>query len=621
MIVYLASKKEFLEDLFSGQIETIIFDIFKKVLMKSVSSSEKLSWRNSLERMYKILSDEKIPENASIAVEYQIPMTSKRIDLIIAGKNEKKENILIIVELKQWEKVEKTDKDAIVKTYIANAMREVVHPSYQAWSYKSLLEDFNLSIRVKNIQVKPCVYLHNYLPDNQINNNFYNEYIKKAPLFFKSDAKKLKNFILENIVYPDDEKILEIIENSKLAPSKNLADTLVSLIQGNQEFIMIDEQKLVYEKVINITNKNKIDNKKSVIIVEGGPGTGKSVVAINLLVSTIQKGLLSRYVTKNAAPRAVYEAKLSGTLKKSQISNLFTGSGSFVNNEENDYDLLIVDEAHRLNEKSGLFQSIGENQIKEIIHAAKTTVFFIDEDQRVTLKDIGTKDEIKKWANALNAQVIEMELESQFRCNGSDGYIAWLDNVLQIRPTANYTLEGIDYDFKVFDNPNDLKEAIIEKNTKGTNARIVAGYCWDWISKRADLKSECDIKIGEFEMKWNLAKDGSLWIMKPTSINEAGCIHTCQGLEIEYIGVIIGPDLIVRDGKVITRPEKRAKTDASLKGYKTLYKKNPQLAKETADKIIKNTYKTLMSRGSKGCYIFCVDEETLAYFKDRVGLK
>ena len=194
-----------------------------------------------------------------------------------------------------------------------------------------------------------------------------------------------------------------------------------------------------------------------------------------------------------------------------------------------------------------------------------------------------------------------------------------MDNTLQIRETANKTLEGIDYDFKVFNSFHDLRKAIIEKNTQGTNARITAGYCWNWISKKPEAKNEYDIKIGNFEMRWNLTEDGNLWILKPESINEAGCIHTCQGLEIEYIGVIIGPDMIARDGQIVTFAEKRAKTDASLKGYKTLLKKNPEKARELANKIIKNTYKTLMSRGSKGCYIACVDEELNEYFKARLS--
>ncbi|MCK4248822.1 MAG: DUF2075 domain-containing protein, partial [Candidatus Omnitrophica bacterium] len=345
-------------------------------------------------------------------------------------------------------------------------------------------------------------------------------------------------------------------------------------------------------------------------------GTGKSVVAINLLVQITDKQLVTRYVTKNSAPRAVYESVLTGSFTKTHITNLFSGSGAYTNTEENVFDVLIVDEAHRLNEKSGIFQNMGENQIKEIIRASKCSIFFVDDDQRVTWKDIGEKKVIEELAGQLGVTVHNLDLQSQFRCNGSDGYLAWLDNVLEIKETANETLQDINYDFRVFDSPNKLKEAILNKNKINNKARLVAGYCWEWASKKPENSTVKDIVIKEhdFAMQWNLTTDGNLWIRKPESVNEVGCIHTCQGLELDYVGVLIGPDIIVRDNKVIVQPDKRAKTDQSLKGYKKALKETPEAANQKAEAIIKNTYRTLMTRGQKGCYIYCTDPETNTYF-------
>jgi hypothetical protein len=275
----------------------------------------------------------------------------------------------------------------------------------------------------------------------------------------------------------------------------------------------------------------------------------------------------------------------------------------------------VVDEAHRLNEKSGMFQNLGENQIKEIIHAAACSVFFIDEDQKVTMKDIGSKDEIKKQAKLLNAEVIEMELSSQFRCNGSDAYLAFLDNLLQIRETANTDLKEINYEFKVCDSPAELQKIIFEKNKEKNSARLVAGYCWDWKSQKDNNAMDIEFPEYKFAMKWNLALDSMLWIMKPNSVNEIGCIHTCQGLELDYVGVIIGEDLIVRNGIVLVDPAKRSRMDSSIKGYKKLFKENPEKAKDLIRKIIKNTYRTLMTRGMKGCYVWSVDKETNEWLK------
>ena len=490
---------------------------------------------------------------------------------------------------------------------------ETSHPSYQAFSYAALINSFNQTVYEEDIKLNPCAYLHNYNDNGVINNSFYDYYLQKAPAFLKNDAAKLREFIKKFVKHGDKTNIMYRIDNGKIKPSKALSDNLASMMKGNKEFIMIDDQKVVYETALSLARKSDQGNK-NVLIVQGGPGTGKSVVAVNLLVASIKAGLNSRYVTKNSAPRDVYASKLTGTLRKTEFSNLFSGSGSFMETQDNSFDFLIVDEAHRLNEKSGMFKNLGENQVKEIMQAAKCSIFFIDEDQKVTFSDIGSKEEITSWAKELGCNVYNMELLSQFRCNGSDGYLAWLDNVLQIRETANIDFSNIDYDFKIFDSPSKLRDFIFEKNKISNKARLVAGYCWDWVSKKD--KEAYDIVIPEFDfrMKWNLASDGNLWIIKPESVSEVGCVHTCQGLDLDYVGVIIGDDFVVRDGKVIINPKKRAKTDKSLNGYGKLSKIDQKLASIQADLIIKNTYRTLMTRGMKGCYVYFIDKETEEYF-------
>jgi len=272
-----------------------------------------------------------------------------------------------------------------------------------------------------------------------------------------------------------------------------------------------------------------------------------------------------------------------------------------------------------LNEKSGMFSNLGENQIKEIINAAKCSVFFVDEDQRVTMKDIGSRGEVEYWAKRAGAEVYYMELESQFRCNGSDGYLAWLDQMLGIRETANVNVGDLNYHFEVVDNPNTLYERIAHYNLERNRARLVAGYCWPWHSKKD--KKAMDIVMPEynFGMQWNLTDDGMLWIVSPHSVNQVGCIHTCQGLEVDYVGVIMGDDLVIRDGHWVCRPEKRASSDKSIHGLKALLKRDPQRGQEMAELIIKNTYRTLMTRGMKGCLVFSTDRETRAWIRGEVG--
>ena len=619
MIVYLANKTQFREDIRSNRIEEIVHDTFKKALGKSVGASELVSWKHSLSEMGKVLEDAGIPNNAGVAIEFNIPQTGKRVDFIVTGTRGDGQRTAVIVELKQWQEARATTKDAIVSTFVGGREREVNHPSYQAWSYAMLIEDFNETVRQDPIHLRPCAYLHNCASGSVIHAPFYSAHTQLAPAFLRDDANKLREFIKAHVKYGDGGETMYRIRDGRIRPSKGLADHLASLMQGNREFYLIDEQKVVYETALHLATSSTPENK-NVLLVNGGPGTGKTVVAINLLVELTNRALVSQYVTKNSAPRAVYENKLTGTLKKSRISNLFVGSGSFTETPPNTFQGLIVDEAHRLNEKSGLFSNLGENQIKELIDASTFTVFFLDEDQRIHWKDIGDKNQIREWAEFLGANVTEMDLESQFRCNGSDGYLAWIDQVLQVRETANTTLEGANYEFKVCESAAELKELIYQRNRLNNRARMVAGYCWDWLSRKSKsnpVPKDYDIKLdgGDFKAKWNLSEDGSLWILKPDSVSEVGCIHTCQGLELDYVGVIIGPDLVVRNCMVITDAAKRSSGDSSIKGYKGLLKIDSAAAHEKADLIIKNTYRTLMTSGTKGCYVYSTDPETNLYLQ------
>lgn len=621
MIVYQNDKTGFLKDALAKDIEDIILQAFRARTGRGVAISEVLSWKESLVALAKVLNDEGIPGDCGVAIEYGIPQTAKRIDFILSGQDGQRSEQLIIIELKQWQSARKTDRDAIVATRFSHGECQVSHPSYQAWSYASLLKNFNEAVYEGDIALQPCAYLHNYVDDGVLTDDFYEHYVTLAPLFLKGEVEreKLRQFIKQHVRYGDGRSMLYRIENGRIRPSKSLVESLCGMLAGQLEFVLVDDQKVVYETALSLATVAGAQSKQ-VVIVEGGPGTGKSVVAVNLLVALTGRRLVAKYVTKNAAPRAVFESVLAGTHRKSQISNLFTGSGSFTETPADTFDALIVDEAHRLNEKSGIYSNLGTNQIQELIGSAKCSIFFLDEDQRVTLKDIGEKAEIERFARQSGAVVTTLTLSSQFRCNGSDGYLAWLDNALGIRPTANSTLETAEFDFRVFGSPEQLRREILKLNKIRNKARMVAGYCWDWQSRKNPSAEDVVIPEHHFAMRWNLTKDGGLWMVAPESVNEIGCIHTCQGLEVDYIGVVVGPDLVFRDDRVIAQPAMRSKHDKSLNGYKRLLEIDPKEAVRRAELIIKNTYRTLMTRGMKGCYVYFTDGPLERHFRSHLGL-
>lgn len=615
MIVYQEAKKQFLHDVRLDLIEDKIEQKVRERLHKKTASNEFMSWMNSMQYMYKVMEDKSIPDESIIAIEYRIPNSNKRVDFIVSGEDQMGRESAVVIELKQWQKMEKVEsKEAIVKTNLHGRNVETIHPSYQAWSYVSMIEDYNEDVRRYKINLKPCAYLHNYrLKENDdLVDECYEYYIDKAPVFTRGDTDRLSKFISKYIKKGNPD-VLYHIDHGRIVPSKSLQDSLSSMLRGNQEFTLIDDQKVVFERALEIVKK---EEKKKVYIVHGGPGTGKTVLAINMLVAILNMDQNVMYVTKNSAPREVYRKKLTdGKYRKAYIDNLFKGSGSFTEAISDDFDCLIVDEAHRLNEKSGMFQNLGENQVKEIINAAKTSIFFVDDFQMVTTKDIGSTNEIKKWCRYFDAEVYEDTLLSQFRCNGSDSYLSWIDNVLEINLEATDDFD-FDYDIRICDSPEEVRELILEKNIINNKSRMVAGYCWNWIKEGKNNSDIHDIQIGDFGMSWNLGSS-STWAIDPESVNEIGCIHTCQGLEFDYVGVIIGEDLRYDDG-IITDFTKRARTDQSLKGLKGLYKKNKEEALKIADRIIKNTYRTLLTRGQKGCYIYCVDKDLQEYLKKRL---
>ena len=620
MLIYEGVKNSFLQDVDNDLLAP---ELKKKVYEKMgryTSDSEYRSWAESMVFMYKVMNDKEIPDDAGIAIEYNVPQTDKRVDFIISGYNDEEKPGVIIIELKQWDKVEKVDNSALVETYTGHALRKVVHPSYQAWSYAKLIKDYNSTVQDLDIDINPCSYLHNYIrKDNDpLDDEQYKVFTDAAPAYTNGQVYDLRKFIKKTVKKGDNKEILYEIDHGKIRPSKSLQDSIRSMIEGNQEFIMIDEQRVVYDEIIRLSELCQKDHKKRTVICQGGPGTGKSVVAVQLLAELTQRGQFVQYVSKNMAPRTVYLEKLKGMKRLTGVENLFKGSSGYVEIGNNQINTLIVDEAHRLELKSQYTKDNGNNnQIREIIHASRCSVFFIDESQRVTLKDIGTIEEIERLAKEEGSEIYHMELLSQFRCNGSNGYLAWIDNVLEIRDTANHNLNGIDYDFRIFDNPHELRRAIVEKNRISRKARLVAGYCWNWPKSTQNDPDYHDIVIDDFEMSWNLS-GGEAFALDEKSIDYAGCIHTTQGLEFDYIGVIIGNDMRYEDNHILTDFTKRANTDQSIKGLKKMYREKPEEALKIADEIIKNTYRTLMTRGMKGCYIYCTDKALSEYLKRRI---
>lgn len=616
MIVYSGTKSQFNNDVNLNLISDKILEKLREKHLSGGQESEYQSWQNSLHFMRSAIDDPDIPNDVEVAIEYQIPRTSKRVDFMIAGADAANTNNVVVVELKQWSKAEKVD-DIMrhsVRAYTGGANRIVNHPSYQAYAYATFIKNSSEQVQDERIGIKPCAYLHNCSPAARtpLDDDIYTPWLEEAPLFDKSQTIQLRNFIKKFIVSKSSSgDLLYKIDNGRIRPSKALQDCLVSLMKGNEEFMLLDDQAVVFDLCKKYMTQCRKDMQKRTIIIQGGPGTGKSVLAVNLLKEFLLKNNNACYCTKNSAPREAYQKLLAKSNYKAMVNikQLFRSPFGLCNLTSNFYDCLIVDETHRLVKKMyGDWK--GENQVKECINASLFTVFLLDEDQQITKKDIGSVEEIKKWATELGSEVIMNEdtvLQSQFRCNGSDQYIQLINNILQIGKPMDIDLKELNFDIRVFDDPNELRDTLRELNKINNKARMVAGYCYDWNVKHN--RGEYDIYLENgFKAKWNLEND-KIWAINPNSFEEVGCIHTAQGLEFDYIGVLIGNDLRFdkTGGKIITDRTKISKDDKSS-GIRSA-------KDDVAERLIKNTYKTLLTRGQKGCFIYCEDKALVDYIR------
>ena len=620
MIVYEDTLGNFKQDVLLNEITDEIYENLRRLKLSGGTRSEINSWNNSLHFMKDVLECKELPDDIKVAVEYNIPQTSKRVDFMVLGSDSNSEDNLIIVELKQWSMVSKIDDS--FKHSIMSDLRShepTAHPSYQAYSYKSLLVNYCDDVELKKDNIHSCAYLHNLNEKYRdvIEDEIYADWTSEAPAFLQKDVLKLRTFITKYIkAKSSDGELLYKIDYGRIRPQKALQDSLDSMLCGNEEFKMIDEQVVAYDMIMKTIENATKDNKKHVMIIEGGPGTGKSVLAINVLAKCISElRLNASYITKNSAPRNCYSQLLTkGNAKKLVDLKLAIKSPhSLPSTPKNGIDVGLFDEAHRMQHKPYMYK--GNDMLYDAIYACKTSIFFVDLDQRVTVNDCYDVNDIIETAKNQGA-VIDFEkpfeLTSQFRCNGSDSYISFINNLLGISKTANTTISNKDFEFRVFDDPTSLRDELRKKNEVNNKARMVAGYCYDWNVKYK--RGEWDLEIGnDFKAKWNLEGD-SIFAINPNSFEQVGCIHTVQGMEFDYVGVFIGKDLYYDGKSVKTNKLAVSKDDRSsgIRGCKD---------EALADRLIRNTYKVLLTRGQKGCYIYCEDKALNEYIKGHITEK
>ncbi len=606
MLAYNETIKQFNRDVINNQI---MIKISNKL---NAGKSEQTAWKDAAVYMKNIIELAGLADDVEIGMELKIPITNNRIDFLIAGLNEKLEKSLIIIELKRWSMVSKTNKYRLVNADDTRYGQDALHPSYQAYTYKLNLEAYNQNVNDKNIKVSSCSYLHNLYEDRDIKDSFYSEFLEKSPVFGANDNQSLADFIKKHVRRAHHNQILYEIDSSRIIPAQMLMNTLSFELSNSEVFTLLDKQEICYQNIMRTIKDHENTKQKQVFIVRGGAGTGKSVIAIKILNEFIQNKKLAFYVTKNSAVRNVYSKKLSGK-ENAHLKTLFLSTINISRDRpKNQYECLVVDEAHRLPERSKSGNILlGEDLIREIIESTKVSIFFIDEKQQVDIRDYATIEKITNTAKKLGCQVYDNEnlrLLSQFRCSGNDEYIKTVESILY---NEEFKIEyNSEYEVETFDTIHNWYEAIKDKVDHTSNSRMLAGDVFDWVSKN-DSKA-LDININGLSLQWN--KD-TTFSADESQKYRVGHIDTVQGLEFDYVGLIIGDDLVFNP--LTHKVETDYTRHPDNAGHFRRHGRRAPLKEDLSqiDMIIRNTYNTLMKRGMKGIYIYCLDKKLNDYLK------
>lgn len=624
MRLYSGMSPEFIDHAVHNRIAALLRDAFQRVYRYRPPASEENAWRNSLRAVSQVLEHGRLLDHG-IILEYQLPLTSKRLDCLITGRDKDGRDQSVIVELKQWSGCERASEPNLVCTVVGQARRDVLHPSAQVGQYRRYLADVHTAFHegARPIILSACAYLHNYEVEERdpLFSEQYSHLLHESPVFSADDVDPLTDFLCFRLERGEGKPVLDRVEGSRYQPSKKLLEHVANVIDGVPAFTLLDEQKVVFDKIYSAAKSGFSHRKKQVFLIHGGPGTGKSVIAIQLMAQLSKcEGKNAQYATGSQAFTKTLQ-KIVG-IRAAQQFKYFSSYGDA---DPSEIDALICDEAHRLratstNRFTARASQTGKPQIQEVIDAAKVAVFFIDDRQIVRPKEVGSSELIRTAAANNGCELHEYILDAQFRCAGSDGFINWIDNTLGIQKTANVIWnqeEEKNFEVRIFDSPIALEKAIRQKATDGYSARMTAGFCWPW-SKELGLGGTLieDVVIGDYRRPWNAPSGLSglargiprevHWAYDPRGIDQVGCVYTAQGFEFDYVGVIWGPDLVYESSKEAWKGNREASHDRVVRG-----------SGERFVELVKNTYRVLLSRGLKGCYVHFMDKGTEIFIRNR----
>ena len=575
------------------------------------SEGEVRSWDNSLKSLAEVANNVH-SKDVGVVLEYHLPYSGYRIDALFFGKDAEKNNSASVVELKQWSEVELIDEYSL---NVKVGGKERLHPSQQALDYSEHLAEIHSSFIDSSISPKPCAYCHNLPTNSGLEDPRFQEILKKSPLFKQRDRDLFSEYLEYAIGLGNGIQLMNSFTNGKFRPNKKLLEVLDGVINKNERWHLIEKQRLAYNAIWAQILKSKRGinkNKSTAILVRGGPGTGKTVIATQLLADALRNSFIAIHSTGGKAFTTNLRAQFKGA------DNLFAWNMSMRTAPTQGLDVLLVDEAHRIRYTSDTrwtpkSQQKQKSQIEELLSAAKVTVFFLDENQYVRPDEIGCTQLVRDETKKLGIPLIEYDLDTQFRCGGCTEYIEWVDYFLGFSKDEPKNWRN-NYSFTVVESPKELEKIIPESKEKGETSRIVAGFCWPWSNPQQDGSLVNDVVIGDWSHPWNAKAMESrvykpenhpytLWANTDAGENQIGCIYSAQGIEFDCVGVILGEDLVWREDTWVCQKDKSKDSPVKTKNADTL-------------RLVRNAYRVLLTRGIKETRLMCLDDETRDHIKE-----
>ncbi|MDR9391395.1 MAG: DUF2075 domain-containing protein [Trueperaceae bacterium] len=621
MQLYAGSSRDFIDAAFRGRIATQLAEAYERAFRHAPPRSEVQSWQNSLRSMSWVLEKADLTDHG-VLLEHQLPMTSKRLDCLVTGRDADARDQAVVVELKQWSEAGPSEAEGCVTTFLGGRVRDVLHPSVQVGQYAQYLEDYREAFTQGDVRLSACAYLHNlpFDPDDELFADRHRGARERYPVFTADASGDLVDYLAGRMAAGHGEEVLQRVVRSPSRPSKKLLSHTAEMVQGQTSFVLLDEQLVVFERVLAEARKATRRAGKSVVLVRGGPGTGKSVVALHLVGRLAGEGFDAQHATGSK-----WFTENVRSLVGRRASHQFRYFHTYAKEAADAVDVLVSDEAHRIRATSAnrftkKEDRTGRPQVEELVHAAKVSVFFLDDLQVVRPNEVGSTDLIRDAASRVGADLIEFELEAQFRCGGSDGFVQWVDNTLQIRRTPSVLWEGDDaFEFGVLDDVAELEVWVRAKNDGGDTARMVAGFCWPWSNPNADGTLVDDVVVGDWARPWNAKPDAGrlakgipkahVWATDPGGLDQVGCIYTAQGFEFDYVGVIVGRDLR-------WDPAEATWVADPTESYDRVVKRSGEAFLD----LVKHTYRVLLTRGMKGCKVVFLDDATRDFVRSRLDL-